>query len=122
MSAVVIERTQAYLHLAMALLGPLLLLGTPPEAARGQLPPDFRDVPAAKLKKDSVRIEPGGSIRGLERAPAQVRSPDRRRIARVQTLSTGLESRGSRIVISRPGPSPDRNRCGRQLLRLRLVA
>lgn len=84
---------------ATALLGFLLLLATPPEAARGRLPPDFRDVPAAKLIKASVRIEPGASTGGLEHVPAQVRAPDGRRIARVQTLSTGRESRQSRIVI-----------------------
>lgn len=91
------------LHPAIVLLGSLLLLVTPPPVARGRLLPDLRDVPAAKLKKDSVRVDPGGSTRGLEHVPAQVRSPDGRRIARVQTLSIGREGRRSRIVISGPG-------------------
>jgi dipeptidyl aminopeptidase/acylaminoacyl peptidase len=59
-------------------------------------------VPAEKLKKESVKLEPGGSTRGLAHVPSQVRSPDGRRIARAQTVGTGLESRRSRIVITGP--------------------
>jgi hypothetical protein len=91
------------LHPAMALLGSLLLVPAQPPAARQPLSPSFRDVPAAKLIKDSVRMEPGASTRGLEHVPVAVSSPDRRRIARAPTISTGLESRRSRIVITGPG-------------------
>jgi hypothetical protein len=62
----------------------------------------LRQVPAEKVKKESVKLEPGGSTRGLAHVPSQIRSPDGRWIARAQTVGTGLESRRSRIVITGP--------------------
>jgi dipeptidyl aminopeptidase/acylaminoacyl peptidase len=62
----------------------------------------LRQVPAEQLKKESVHLEPGGSTRGLARLPSQARSPDGRRIARVQSMGIGRESRRSRIVITGP--------------------
>jgi hypothetical protein len=86
----------------MGLLGCLWLVGTTVLPARERPVQEIRRVPAEKLEKGAVRLEPGAPTRGLEHVPVQVRSPDGRQVARAQTISTGRESRRSRIVISGP--------------------
>jgi len=88
---------------ALALPGSLLLGSMLLAGPQQPVPPGFRDVPAAKLTKGAVRMEPGAPTRGLAHVPAQVSSPDGRRIARVQNVSAGRESATSRVVITGPG-------------------
>lgn len=86
----------------VGLSGCVLLLAALSLSARDvslQNPPR---VPAEKLTKESARLEPGGSTRGLAHVPSQVRSPDGRWTARARTVSTGRESQSSRIVINGP--------------------
>ena len=80
----------------------VLLIAALTLSARGPALQDLRQVPAENLKRESVKLEPGASTRGLRHVPSQVRSPDGRWVARAQTVSVGRESRRSRIVITGP--------------------
>jgi len=80
----------------------VLLLAALTLSARDPALQNPGQLPAEKLKKESVKLEPGASTRGLAHVPSQVRSPDGRRVARAQTVSVGRESRRSRIVITGP--------------------
>ncbi len=82
--------------------GCVLLLAALSLSARDISRQKLPQVPAEKLTKESAKLEPGGSTRGLAQVPSQVRSPDGRWIARARTVSTGRESRTSRIVINGP--------------------
>jgi hypothetical protein len=84
------------------LSGCILLLAVLSLSARDGSLQDLPRVPAETLKKEAARLEPGGSTAGLAHVPLQVRSPDRRWLARAQTMSTGRESRRSRIVLTGP--------------------
>src|SRR5262245_27059697 len=59
-------------------------------------------VPAARLTGEAVRQDPAASVTGLERVPALVRSPDKRRTAHVRELAKGAESVRSQITIVGP--------------------